>query len=354
MHGGKGALFGILIAGMLSGLVWADVVLDDFDNFFGDEPAQNAIGAEYGLKKFGKDKIDEGGGYWYTFADDSGSAVTNAKGEKITDKNTNSMVADGVMQVTFTTGKDILYAYAQVETPLALKPSSDNTEKDTVWFNLEKFEKIGLRVKGKGRVRFELATADIDSLPESDRWGYYGFNQTLVEGDWQEVEIEKSKFLPAPDSKPKELNWTWDHGKAKVKRFGFSIIDDGIKGTAETASVVLDKIVLYGINYKEVFDFEHPINNVIVPKNQASRLAIGMERQGLIRIGYTIDNAGPVSLAVYDMHGRNCGSLIEETQGAGKHSIVFDPRQRGLLSGTYLLLFSHGGLTTTSRFIITR
>ena len=51
-------------------------------------------------------------------------------------------------------------------------------------------------------------------------------------------------------------------------------------------------------------------------------------------IRYAVGAAGPVSLAIYDLQGREVVKLVDQPQQAGAYEVVFRPQ--GLASGTYL------------------
>ncbi|MBN1983849.1 MAG: hypothetical protein JW795_20110 [Chitinivibrionales bacterium] len=350
----KGRLFQLLMVALVAvcTVAWSDVVLDDFQNKFGDESSQNAIGAEYGLKKFGPDSVDMGGGYWYTIVDDSGSAIFNNKFEEINALNFNTLVENKVLQVILTTGKNVGYAYAQVECPFMLEASSTNPMKDTNWFNFQKLEKVGVRIKGKGQIRIEITTADIDSLAEEDRWGYYGYKHRLNQ-DWTDLTIEASKLTPDVDSKAKNNNWGWDHGRNRAKCFAFSIVDDGVINTPETASVFIEKIVLYGLNATEVFGFQTPITQQNVSFQKTAPFSVCPLSQNRLEIRYTVAFPQAVSLAICNLQGRLLSWLHAPGATVGMHTVIID-NTRPLSSGRYYVRLIRNGVPAIQPFSIVK
>ena len=68
-------------------------------------------------------------------------------------------------------------------------------------------------------------------------------------------------------------------------------------------------------------------------------------------ITYSLDTAGPVTLKVYDVQGKEVSTLVDGTQAAGVHQVAFQAGQ--LPSGTYLyrLQTKSGSLTRRMTFL---
>ncbi|MEP0545591.1 MAG: CARDB domain-containing protein [Rhodothermales bacterium] len=71
-----------------------------------------------------------------------------------------------------------------------------------------------------------------------------------------------------------------------------------------------------------------------------------------VTLGYSLSEAGPVHLAVYDVLGRRVATLVEATQPAGDH--VADWDASGLASGTYVLRLSAAGEVRTRQATVVR
>jgi hypothetical protein len=69
-------------------------------------------------------------------------------------------------------------------------------------------------------------------------------------------------------------------------------------------------------------------------------------------VGYTLPNAGPVRLVVYDLLGREVAVLVDGVQEAGPHTARFDGS--ALASGLYLVRLDADGVTTTHRVSLAR
>lgn len=70
------------------------------------------------------------------------------------------------------------------------------------------------------------------------------------------------------------------------------------------------------------------------------------------RITYEVTIPARVVLAVYDVRGRKIGTLVDEFQGPGAYSAVFDGA--GLGSGVYMYRLIAGRTMTTGSMLLTR
>ena len=69
-------------------------------------------------------------------------------------------------------------------------------------------------------------------------------------------------------------------------------------------------------------------------------------------IRFTLPEAGAVSLAVYDVQGREVRRLVEGALEAGPHAVPFDAS--ALPTGTYLYRLTAGGVTETGRMVLVK
>jgi hypothetical protein len=68
------------------------------------------------------------------------------------------------------------------------------------------------------------------------------------------------------------------------------------------------------------------------------------------QIAYELTKAGHVSLIVYDVLGREVGTLVDEVQPIGSHAVAFDGS--GLASGVYLYRFQAGDFVATKKMVL--
>ena len=73
---------------------------------------------------------------------------------------------------------------------------------------------------------------------------------------------------------------------------------------------------------------------------------------GPARIAYTLSDAGPVTLTVYDVLGREVATLVDGTQGPGRYVVPFDTAD--LPSGTYTYRLVAGGQATHRQMTVAR
>ena len=69
-------------------------------------------------------------------------------------------------------------------------------------------------------------------------------------------------------------------------------------------------------------------------------------------INFSTPREGHVNLSVYDIRGRRVGTLMDETQPAGEHSLVFSPDD--LASGVYFYRLKAPGFEQVRRLVLVR
>ncbi len=201
--------------------------LDNFDYISNNAP-QSWLGALYGNLVYGNSW--QGGGYWYTFKDHSGSSV-NTNGTEIGADNTQLMVHDGILQTTLTTSSSTNdYPYAGF--------GCNIIGNGATYYDLSDLTALIMRVRGSGTVRVSLETSDIDETGQG--WGYYGKMLSLTD-EWTEVVIPVSELTPEPYSKASAENWTWEHGKYAVRSFMVQVRNQN------DAEIAIDYIKLEGL-----------------------------------------------------------------------------------------------------------
>lgn len=67
-------------------------------------------------------------------------------------------------------------------------------------------------------------------------------------------------------------------------------------------------------------------------------------------IAFNLSRRGPVSLVVYDLAGRQVANLVEEERGAGRHQVMWQPRD--LPSGTYVYRLRADGVTLSRKCLL--
>lgn len=73
---------------------------------------------------------------------------------------------------------------------------------------------------------------------------------------------------------------------------------------------------------------------------------------GAVRLAYSLGASGPVRLLVYDVSGRMVERLVERSEAAGEHALVWDLDR--LSAGIYFLRLEAGGEALTERVTLSR
>jgi hypothetical protein len=74
--------------------------------------------------------------------------------------------------------------------------------------------------------------------------------------------------------------------------------------------------------------------------------------RGDVRLRFHLPEAGPAVIEVFDITGRRCGDLMEQTLAAGPHEVAWNAR--ALPPGVYLARLLVAGRSETTRFISMR
>jgi hypothetical protein len=105
-------------------------------------------------------------------------------------------------------------------------------------------------------------------------------------------------------------------------------------------------------------DFE-AITITVTPEAQATALRHNYPNpfRDATRIDYRLQQEAHVRLALYDIHGREVKVLVDEVQGPGDHSAVWDGSSRGRTrvgSGVYICRLTAGAVTLKGTMILER
>ena len=103
--------------------------------------------------------------------------------------------------------------------------------------------------------------------------------------------------------------------------------------------------------------YEYPdtcINPGIIDFNHVKNASIGIyiypnPANGMMNIEYRISNVEVVGLSVFDIHGKEITTLVNETQAAGEYAVRFDAS--GLPAGLYLLRLQAGQQVASGKII---
>jgi hypothetical protein len=132
-------------------------------------------------------------------------------------------------------------------------------------------------------------------------------------------------------------------GKAieRLKTLG-AMMGDDMKGKLAAAKFMLwDGQDLPEVNQMLTDDSTNPDNpDSLTPDGYALETNYPNPFNPSTKISFTIPKADHVSLVVYDMLGKEVGTLIDSELGAGTHTVTFDGKN--LASGTYIYRIRSG------------
>ncbi len=349
---------------------FGDVRLDDFENFFANNPEQCWLGEAYGYsitKTWGS--VDTGNGWWSPYMDEKGTQITNGKQEPVDSSNAGTLVENGEMHLYFKThlssctqtGDD--YAYAGIYCDLM---------KDSLtYFDFTDMTAISLKLKGRGNIRVLFQTKDIYEMTDSNGvlvgWGYYGFDVKMDStfDEWQTKLIPADMLETEMWSPAWEKGWKWhpdsaqlatnpDGGCQRVKGFAIQAIPDEDTATNDSVHLYVDDIYLLGLDYKKTFGFDIDTNVgiIYIPENKSqNNIAITSSHHNkAISVSYTLEQSSDVYIAVYDMKGKIISELVNGRQGKGKKQILADFNNRAVTSGVYFITIRINGATVTRKF----
>jgi endo-1,4-beta-D-glucanase Y len=324
------------------------VILDDFDNAYGDTPLQTYLGAAYGCSNWEWKHMDSGGGWWFIYTDDSGS-VLESDGTVLDSINYAGMIRNKELHVTMkTTTSTAIESYAGIGCSILLDGQT--------YYDFSRIRGITVRAKGTGVVRVSLLSKDILELPNvGDRWGFYGFDITL-EPNYKDFTVDTSLFQPQQYSYAYTNKWTWHHGKTEVRELEISVPEAG-----KDADVYIDKIVLTGMNYKTDFGFDyiHP-DHIDIHTEKAgnllfrSGLMVKKVAQKSITFNYFLVENSTVRLGIYTIKGILVKVLVNDYKKKGTYTDTFDLQSAGVSNGIYLIRLVTDHVAEARKFSVIR
>ncbi len=333
---------------------FGDVMLDNFEIFYADNPSQCYLGEAYGYsitKKWGT--VDTGNGWWSPYDDGLGSKITNGQQAELTDNNAPTMVENGALHIFYKTHLSTAdfkenWPYAGIGCDL-LKDS-------LTYFNFSDLTEVTMRLKGSGKIRVYFETQDVWEMVDSNGvqvgWGYYGFNITLdsTYTDWKTKTIPAALFEPEAYSPAADSLWTWDHGMTAVKGFSIDALPDEDTATNDSVELWVDDIVLKGLDYQSTFGFAHDTDVAIsyIPQNKsAMNIAIAPNRyQKSIFLTYNLEKNSNVSISIFDTKGRNVLKMVNSRQNKGQQCITTKVHS----SGIYFITLNIDNAVFTRKF----
>jgi hypothetical protein len=323
----------ILAAAVIVSLSRADVILDDFDNHFGDPGHQSHVAAA--KVEAASTPMGSAGGYWYMYQDADGSNVTDQGGVSVTPLTAASLVGnDGILHATLSTaGSTNQYPYAGVGVPMV-------GSGDTSFVNLSGLTGVTIRMRANitGALRLRVETNDYATAGFD--WGYYGYDlENDASPGYSVISIPVAQLIPAKYSDARAEGWTFDHGATEVNKVSFQVKDGA------TAEIHVDYIILQGVDYT-AFGFTHADDPAWPAESVETGLVLpgGAVRAHTLQFNpdanvfsFTMDRTRIVSLTLYSSSGGLIKTLFSGRASTGQHSISWN-RSEGsrVKSGVYI------------------
>ena len=309
----------------------ATVILDDFEDTWGDTPAQNNWGAVRGYLEYGKDKVHKGGGHWYTVNDPLGSVVTDGfNSDTITLNNFEKAIGlesngNRYLHAWLRTDNSFEdYPYAGLVCPL----TGDGCEDDE--HNLTGITAIKMKVKGDGYFAFGLLTEDFNH----DFYRYCFQTNIDLTGERQDVAVLPSDLRMAPYSPHPRR---WNPKKDFIKNI-LILVKDG-----DYAEMYLDSIVFEGVKYK---DFPVAIQSY----RESQKPPISVQGNS---ISYSLREPSHVRLSIYNLQGKLVETLVNGKVAPGSYKVAWHGKTYGgtlVSNGMYLVRLKTGTQTWTTPF----
>ena len=199
------------------------LVLDDFDDAYGDPPNRNCLGAIKSYYENGNGYTGDYG-YWYTFCDHG--FIAKANGDTLKSDSMKLMCESNIMHVQMKLEPQSGSIYPGVE----IGCSFFKDDVDTV--NLSKMTAIVFKAKGSGTIRIGIKSYNV--LPD---WGFCS-DTVKLSAAWTVHNIPISRLKAAPYSDSVNVV-TWE--KSKKKTFGFQIKTEAQKSAELYRRVCADK-----------------------------------------------------------------------------------------------------------------
>lgn len=308
-----------------------DVILDDFNDAYGDVANQCTLGAFYGVYTSGK--ASAGKGFWYFYKDPDGATVTDVEGTDVTTSTVVNLVADSTLHVKLGTSESSNdYPYAGIGCNLIGAGKYANDE----FVDLSGLESITMKVKGKGNVRFRIETADL--LEINKGWGFYGYDIKLT-ADWTTVTIKASALaLEEGAADEFEIDDDFSVSGKKCCKMAFQVL----AGT--DCELQVDDIKCTGICWGDLGFEPTKVTNFKAAEKSKFFSVSGNA------VSLNLPKAQDVSVTLTDLSGKCVQKLFNGNTASAKFSI----NDRNLTSGRYFVVATGKNVNYTQSIVIAR
>lgn len=276
--------------------------LDDFVQAYGQGKGQNDIAAYYGKVTYGTGNEYKAGGFWFGYADDSGSTITDSTGATLTDGVGTHTEANGVFHAKLNAVSTKTDAYSGIGVHFF---------GDSDYVNLTTLKSVLIRLKGTlssgNTLRFSVSNKYIDSTGD---WGTFGYDITTLSSNYTILSIPVASITPTKYSTAAAANVTFA-AKGALETYGLKF-----QITKGTADLDLDYIKFVGLDTSVLKPGTTGIKTIAAKSN-----ALSVTRSGdIARVSYTLSEATQVQAQIVDAKGRVISS-VDRLQRAGSQEL---------------------------------
>ena len=305
----------------------SELILDDFNDTYGDAPNTNYTGALKNLAESGSVSTGKNGPWFAVRVGDS-TYVASGEDERIDSTNTAKMVKDSVLHVIMNgDNQNLKDDTGKIITPYPSVVIGCNIFEDkSTTVDLSELEAITFRAKGEAgeKIKFRLQTKDVDSIGD---WGYYSKTFELT-SDWNTIEIPVDSLLPGEYSMSADSlhEWTWDHGKTSAYAVSFQ------SEAKFEVEMFLDDIKFVGMKYSDIIT---PVSVKPTAKFTKNLNAFTVSNSS---IAYNMNSAQNVKITMFDAQGSVVRKLFSGNATAGKNILAWS--SKGIAKGSYTVVMS--------------
>ena len=212
-----------------------------------------------------------------------------------------------------------------------------------------------------GLRQISTGDADGDENPNLYLAGHY--NETVY--DWEFIGINplsNSSFVEHiifMDDPTDDLISGNDQGKVRVAKLFAGDIDNDDYGDLvfTSSSLASDKPHIYFIEHDGSSDLSNDGLNTMKPETFSLRQNYPNPFNPQTQFSYQLPSSGMVSLAIYDLLGREIYTVIDGYQRAGNHNVLWtgvDNHGMPMHSGVYFYVLISGSKTITKKLVLTK
>jgi hypothetical protein len=315
-----GALIGLCFAATPTPNLNSALILDDFQDLYGDAAHQTTLSAVKNLSQNKNATAAAFAAYWYSYLD--GVFLIDGLSTKDTiGVNEGDMVNindGGIMHFSFVIDPNTTKQYPSGEVSCNLY----SLETDSL--DLSKMSALSFKAKGTGKIWIGIKSEKIKHL--NGDWGTMG-DTVVLKTAWTNVSILVGGFYPIPFSgaataKP-PLTWA----DCRTSCFGLQIKT----WNSKSSEVYIDSIAFTGMVYSDVMTMASGAKRSF--NVQASHSSSSISVNNAV-VSYTVNERQDVSVSLFNADGKEMSGLFAGNASVGTHSVALP---KSIIPGTYFV-----------------